>query len=131
NQHGAWRVLGFASLGHYAVERLGMSRRTAESRAGIFRAGHAVPAVSDAYEKGRIGLGTAWLLRRILRSVPGPIDVGAQESWIQHAKIATIKRLRHELRRVHLRAFEQPFDDTTPQPSTDADGSHRCGVNLA
>ncbi len=121
NQRGVWKALGFASLGHYAVEVLGMARRTAESRAGILRAGRAVPAVLASYETGAFGLEAAWLVRRILTSVTLPIDREVQDRWIEHAQAATIKRLRHELRRIHLRAIEDPFNDSVPWPATDAE----------
>jgi len=99
-----WATLGFASAGHYAVERLGMGRRTAESRAGIVRALRALPVVGHAYESGRIGLASAWILARVLGSC-GP-DTVTQTLWVQHARTVTVKRLRDEWRAMRLRDLD-------------------------
>jgi hypothetical protein len=58
---GVWRDMGFASVGHYAEERLGMSGRALEQRAALERRLWALPELRDAvrarrlsYEKARL-----------------------------------------------------------------------------
>jgi hypothetical protein len=94
-RHGDWTTLGFASAAHYASERLGMPRRTAESRVAVSNAVRRFKHVSDAYRSGRIGLEAAALVCRIL--APGS-STAVQQRWIEHAARTTIKRLRDETR---------------------------------
>jgi hypothetical protein len=96
-----WRLLGFASLGHYAEQRLGCSRRTAERRAGILRALRHLPRPLAAYEAGQVGQHSAWLLRRILGA--HAVRGDRQDAWVARAIEVTVKRLRDEARWVDLR----------------------------
>ena len=124
---GDWRLLGFASVGQYAVERLGMARRTVESRVGIVRALRRLPVIDRAYESGRIGLESAWLLVRIFGSTRP--DSMLQQVWVDHAERVTVKRLRDEWRRLRLRDLAvaqgeasdsgDPTDPAAPRPATD------------
>ena len=115
-----WTTLGFASLGHYAVERLGIARRTAESRAGIYRACRHLPVVIAAYEDGRLGLEAAWLLARILAAHTGVAEL--QSRWVDHARAVTVKRLRDEWRALRLRELgSNEAMIAAPEPATDAE----------
>jgi hypothetical protein len=62
-----WACLQFRDLGHYAEQRLGISRRTAERRAGLVRALRPLPQVRTAYETGQISQHAAWLLYGIFK----------------------------------------------------------------
>ena len=114
----ALRGLSFAGVGHYAEQRLGISRTTAEDRARLARALRGLPVVQAAYEDGRIGFQAASLICRILAG--GSADPRLQAGWVEHAEETTIKRLRDEMR---LRSREKvahptvraasPVDDAT------------------
>lgn len=109
-------TLGFASVGHYAFERLSMPRRTGEWRAHIVHALRHWPRVFQAYESGAIGLEGARELYRIHGAVRLPVEV--QESWIEHAKELDVKRLREERRRLRRQELTTPEPPVTafPQP---------------
>ena len=98
----AWSTLGFASLGHYAEERLGVARRTLEKRAALARAlnGHAI--LRAAYEGGRLGLESTSMVLRALDS--GRVDTQLEHQWTEHATTVTVKRLRDDLRLLGRRA---------------------------
>jgi hypothetical protein len=59
---GAWRHMGFASIGHYAEERLGMSGRAVEQRAAPERRLWALPALRTAMTEGRVSYEKARLV---------------------------------------------------------------------
>ena len=99
-RHGDWSQLGFTGVGHYAEQRLGMGRRTAESRAAIVGALKRRPAIQAAYASGAIGLESAWLLVRVLGR--GPVEPEIEAAWVNSARGMTVKRLRDELRRARL-----------------------------
>jgi hypothetical protein len=120
-RHGDWTQLGFSGAGHYAEERLGMSRRTAESRAGIEGALRSLPEVRRAYEDDRLGLEAAWVLSRVLGR--GPIDPATESSWVEIAVECGIKRVRDEARRARLLRYLAPEQVLPP-----AIGSATCEV---
>ena len=93
---GAWPRLMFAGAGHYAEQRLGLSRTAAEDRARLARALRGLPVLREAYEKRKIGFEAACLVRRILGR--GPVDQLAQQAWVARAQEATVKRLRDEIK---------------------------------
>jgi 5-methylcytosine-specific restriction endonuclease McrA len=59
---GLWRWMGFASLGHYAAERLGMSGRALEQRAALERRLWDLPALRAALRDGRLSYEKARLV---------------------------------------------------------------------
>ena len=59
---GLWRHMGFASVGHYAEERLGMSGRALEQRAALERRLWALPALRRALREGRLSYEKARLV---------------------------------------------------------------------
>jgi hypothetical protein len=125
-RHGDWTTLGFASGAHYASERLGLPRRTAETRLAVANAIVRLPRLRAAYRQGRIGHEAAALLRRVLR--PGTSD-DMERQWVERAQHSTIKRLRDEVRMFQQGALDDLVGDRTdatgvafPQrPATDAE----------
>ncbi len=92
----AWDTLGFAGLGQYAEERLGMARTTAEDRVGLARSLEDLPALRDAYQRGRVSVKAALLVRRAVRAEP--VGHRREREWVRHAEQVTVKRLRDDLR---------------------------------
>ncbi len=109
---GAWSRLRFAGLGHYAEQRLGMSRTTARDRAMAARALRGLATVRRAHDDGEIGLEATLRLVRLLRRTEATAE--AQRVWVERAREATVKRLRDE-----VRALEREGAD--PRPLDDAD----------
>ncbi|MGH9750063.1 MAG: HNH endonuclease signature motif containing protein [Candidatus Polarisedimenticolia bacterium] len=95
-ERGEWSRLGFAGVGHYAEERLRMSRTAAEDRARAARALRSYPLLLRAYEDGRLGLEGILTVLGILG--PGPVSPEVERAWLARAEEATIKRLRDERR---------------------------------
>jgi hypothetical protein len=93
--HG-WRQLRFKGVGHYGTERLGLSRTTAEDRAGLARLLRDRPRVRRAYEQGRLGLEAALLVCRVLAR--SRVTARLESAWVERAAHVTIKRLRDEVR---------------------------------
>jgi hypothetical protein len=101
---GAWSRLRFAGVGHYAEERLGISRTSAEDRVRAARALQRFPLLRAAFEAGRVGFEATILIRRILGR--GPVDAGLEDAWVARAEAATVKRLRDEARAIGRRGAE-------------------------
>jgi hypothetical protein len=102
-ERGAWPRLRFAGVGHYAEQRLGLSRTSAEDRARAARALRRFPLLRAAYEEGRLGLELTLLVLRILGD--GPADHSTEAAWLARAEEATVKRLRDEARALARRRF--------------------------
>ena len=105
-ERGAWARLRFAGVGHYAEERLGVSRTSAEDRVRAVRSLRQFPLLRAACEAGRIGFEATLLILRILGR--GPVASDIERAWIARAEEATVKRLRDEARALgrtrHVRA---------------------------
>ncbi len=115
---GVWRGLRFSGVGHYAEERLGISRTQAQLRVRLAREIRWRPLVREALDEGRLGREAASLVVRALR--PARTSDAIEKAWIEHAAEITVKRLRDELqfigRERALRpevAVTQPVDDET------------------
>ncbi len=93
---GALRELGFASIGAYAEDRLGLARTTIEDRVRAARSLAKRPAVHSAYAKGEVGLEKVLLATQILGS--GFVDPAREAAWVEHLEQCTVKRLRDEKR---------------------------------
>src|SRR5882724_1618447 len=109
----AWTRLRFAGVGHYAEERLGLSRTAAQSRA---RAAHLLgrfPRVREAYEAGTLGLEAALVVGRIL-SAPTAGGAPAERAWVRHASEITVKRLRDEARAIARSGAIRPTGTVQP-----------------
>jgi hypothetical protein len=128
SERGAWAQLRFAGVRHYAEERLGLGRTSAESRMRVARSLRRFPRLREAYEQGRVGLEAAVLVIRILGCFPRSDAV--ERSWVARAEGTTIKRLRDEARALGRRRFERA-QNGPPRPMTDADWhaslGHRAG----
>ena len=125
-RHGDWTTLGFASAAHYACERLGMPRRTAESRIAAVNAMRRLPVVRNAYRRGDIGLEAAMLLSRMLGAGTSEL---VQRRWVEQARRVTIKRLRDEAQMAHTRAgawAPEPAADASNQDTDTASRSGQC-----
>ncbi len=93
----AWARLRFDSVGHYAEQRLGMSRSAAQDRVRAQRGLSRLPVVNKAYQRGDIGLDAALTLVRILER-GGSVGEERQRAWVRRAQEASVKRLRDEER---------------------------------
>jgi hypothetical protein len=77
-QGGLARRLGFANLGQYVRERLGMGRRAVEQRVWLERRMEALPQLRQALARGDVGYEKA-------RLVAGVADFGTVNEWIRRA----------------------------------------------
>ena len=93
----AWARLRFDSVGHYAEQRLGMSRSAAQDRVRAQRGLSWLPVVNKAYQRGDIGLDAALLIVRIIER-GGFVGEERQRAWVQRAREASLKRLRDDER---------------------------------
>jgi hypothetical protein len=91
----AWARLRFDSVGHYAEQRLGMSRSAAQDRVRAQRGLARLSVVNKAYQRGDIGLCAALTLVRVLER-GGSIGQERQRAWVRRAQLASVKRLRDE-----------------------------------
>jgi hypothetical protein len=119
DEQGDWKGLGFESAGHYAVERLGLARRTAESYIFLLRGLRRYPVLLAAYEEGRIGHEAACVLHRIRKEHGGSPELDAQ--WVRHASRHSVKRLLQEHRKAWLCAFDADGESSPPRPASDAE----------
>jgi len=91
---GMWATLMFAGVGHYAEERLGVSRSRAGDRVRLARALRGLPRLAAACSNGRVSAEAAAIVHRLIGGAP--VDSETEEAWIRHAAVATVKRLREE-----------------------------------
>jgi len=89
-------ALGFLDVGHYAEERLGMSRSAAERRARLARAGRRFPQLARYHQAGWIKSQGALLVAQVLG--PRPVDAAREREWVEAAMGRTLKRLRDDVR---------------------------------
>ncbi|HEX9052818.1 MAG TPA: HNH endonuclease signature motif containing protein, partial [Anaeromyxobacter sp.] len=87
---GLWRDAGFASLGHYAEERLGLSARALEQRAALAKRSYELPGLREAMADGRLPYEKARLVARAA-------DEDTVGTWIARAQRTTALDLRREL----------------------------------
>jgi hypothetical protein len=84
---GLWRQMGFASLGHYATERLGMAARTLAERARLEERLVSLPRLREALRCGRLRYEQAKLVARVASE-------RTERSWIARAEGLTVLALR-------------------------------------
>ncbi|MBP7148709.1 MAG: HNH endonuclease [Acidobacteria bacterium] len=111
-QLGAWSRLHFHGSGHYAVERLGLSRTTAEDLVYLHRALRRLPKLRAAHQSGRVGFEAALAMARALG--PGPVAPEREAEWLAHVERTSIKRLRDEQRERRRRCCEHPGETARP-----------------
>lgn len=120
----AWSRLRFSGVGHYAEERLGLSRTAAEDRVRAARALRRYPHLRREYEAGGLGLEAVLVVARILDEAP---TCGSrttdEETWVARSLEATVKRLRDEARLIGRRGGEaaDPENGSGHHPSSDAE----------
>jgi uncharacterized protein DUF222 len=93
---GLWATLMFASVGHYAEERLGVSRSRAGDRVRLARALRGLPRLAAACSSGVVSAEAAAIVHRLIDGAH--VDARTEEDWIRHAAATTVKRLREEAR---------------------------------
>ena len=82
--------LGFANLGHYLKERLGMSRRGFEQRVWLEKRMEALPQLRHALERGEVSYEKA-------RLVAGVADFDSVNRWIRRAAGMTCVELERAI----------------------------------
>jgi hypothetical protein len=87
---GLWRHMGFASMDHYAVERLGMAGRTVQQRVALERRLYWLPGLRTAMRAGRISYEKA-------RVVVAHADDRTVDALIARAERIPCIALRREL----------------------------------
>jgi hypothetical protein len=115
--HGAWSRLRFAGAGHYAEQRLGLSRTAMRDRVRLARALRQMPLVSEAYQDGRLSLEATRHIVRVLRGQEPSVET--QQLWIDRGRQATVKRIKDEVRALVRARIEnggawppaEPLDD--------------------
>ncbi len=85
-QRGLARKLGFANLGQYLKERLGMSRRAFEQRAWLERRMEELPQLRYSLERGEVSYEKARLVANVA-------DFDSVNEWIRRAAGMTCARL--------------------------------------
>jgi hypothetical protein len=96
--------LGFARLGDWARERLGLSGREVQSAAQTVRALRRLPEIAAAFECGAI----SWTQLRMLITVTTP---ETQRDWLARARGGTVRALESSRRAaVHARTDALPSD---------------------
>jgi hypothetical protein len=95
-------ALGFARLGDYARERLGMSGREMESLASVARHLAGLPQLAAAFERGEL----SWAHVRLLAPVVRP---QTQRQWVSLAGARTVRALE-----AILRARPRPVGQSDP-----------------
>ncbi len=86
----AWRHLGFASAGHYARDRLGVSLSSLKQKRALARRLATLPHLAQALEAGQLGTVAASLVARIATAK-------TERSWVERARQRTVKHLREEI----------------------------------
>ena len=127
SEDGAWSRLQFSGVGHYAEERLRLSRTAAEDRARAARSLRRFPHLRAAYESGGLGLEAIMTISRILSDShrDGTHTGGSaiERAWVERAGEGTVKRLRDEVRLLQRRAAavgtdeHSGYDDSRPAPA--------------
>ncbi|HSB21308.1 MAG TPA: HNH endonuclease signature motif containing protein, partial [Anaeromyxobacteraceae bacterium] len=87
-RHRLWRDLGFASFGHYCVERLGMAARTVEQRAWLAGRLCQLPSLRAAMEDGRICYEKA----RLLAVSENDAGLGPWIGWAERQTCIEVRR---------------------------------------
>ena len=116
-----WERLGFARLGDWARERVGLSARTLHDLARVDAQLAGLPAVEAALVSGAL----AWTKVRLVARAARPEDEAA---WVEHARGLPSARLEREVRGVDLGSLEADlgpagiFPRGGWDPTSDEDG---------
>src|SRR5574342_1020215 len=91
--------LGYASIGNYAREKLGLPPRTAQAMARLSRELHQTPLLRDAVLRGEVSASKAQAILRVI--------FGDNESaWVERARAETVRALEQAVRKE--RGEEEP-----------------------
>ncbi len=104
-----WRHLGYASIGQYVRERLGLSRASLDARMTLARRVRRLPQVAAALDAGVIGTESGMLVARIAQ----PRTV---QAWLTRATRRTVKHLREEVEAVESIARIEGQVGLGPEP---------------
>src|SRR5437870_12033482 len=80
------QILGFARLGDYARERMGLSARELQSLATVTERLEALPAIRTAFDAGEICWAQVWLL-------VGIATPESERAWLELARGRTVRAL--------------------------------------
>ncbi len=108
-----WRHLGYATVGQYVRERLGLSRASLDARMTLARRARRLPQVVAALDAGVIGNQSAMLVARIAQ----PRTV---QAWLTRATRRTVKHLREEVEAVESIARIEGSVGLGPEPPNEA-----------
>ena len=114
---GACPRLMFRGLGHYAEQRLGLARSSAQERARVVRQLRRFPKLRVAYNDGRLPLCAVAAVLRIFGE--GPVERDVECAWIAHVQKISIKRLLEEERALKRQRLLDPSLGC-PMPLDDA-----------
>jgi len=115
---GALEAIGFENLAAFVERHLGYSERTTRSRIAETWLFEDEPLLTRAFEEGRIGVGAAFLIRRVMLN-------RTLRAWIRRAEDVTYLQLAREVRLVE-RLWEcapdlaARFPGPLPQPRLEA-----------
>ncbi|HUD72368.1 MAG TPA: DUF222 domain-containing protein, partial [Dongiaceae bacterium] len=84
-------ALGFARLGDYVIERLGLTVRRARALVALARGLEPLPRLAAAFEAGDISRSQA----RVILRVATP---ETEAAWLDRARLLTVRRLDREVR---------------------------------
>ena len=124
----AWQRLGFARIGDWSRERLGLSPREVQSLARVTGALSRLPALAAAFARGEL----SWTKCRLLVGVASPTD---EARWVGVARDLTVRALDEVIRAgrktggvsVELRAGPEVVAE---EEGETADGEERARFRL-
>ena len=93
---GLFHAMRFIDIGHYVVERLGMSPRKARELKRLERLLFELPRIQKAYFAGELGYVKVRLLVRVASEL-------TEAAWLERARRVTVRRLEDEVRYVEAR----------------------------
>ena len=94
-----WERLGFARLGDYAIERLGVSARSLQDLSHVDGRLAELPEIEAAFVRAEI----TWTKTRLLARIATPTD---EAHWLALARSVTARELAREVRAVDQRSLE-------------------------
>jgi hypothetical protein len=111
-----WEPLGFARLGDWARERVGLSARQLQDLARTGALLERLPLTEAALVSGAL----PWSKVRLVGRVATPADEAA---WLARARAVSVRALEHEVRAVDRAALDVTDEDGTPR-------EERAGIRI-
>src|SRR5439155_4177041 len=103
------QVLGFARLGDYARERLGLSARELQSLAAVCKRLESLPAIRTAFEDGEV----SWAQVRLLVGIATP---ETEQAWLELARGRTVRALAAVIRAAGRSDAHEDEEDGDAEP---------------